>query len=179
MDVHVIVDIVGFYDDGQLADGVNDGLRFAPQSPTRIVDSRNQQGMSSALGQQATATITPPTLPPATEALALNITAVSPTNTTFVTVWPNGIAQPTVSTLNPVARQTIPNAAIVTLGVGSQFNVYNNAGTVHIVIDQVGSFYFLPALNGVSSNATKGTTGVRQYQRQAIATPIKPTMHHP
>jgi hypothetical protein len=34
--VHVVVDIVGFYDDGQ----IGDGLRFRPLTPTRIVDTR-------------------------------------------------------------------------------------------------------------------------------------------
>jgi hypothetical protein len=110
VDVHLIVDIVGFYDDGQLADGTHDGLRFAPRTPQRITDSRQGFGMPGALGQQATATIAAPGgLPQATVALALNVTAVSPTETTFISVWPNGLAMPTVSTLNPNRGQTIPN----------------------------------------------------------------------
>ena len=158
VDVHLVVDIVGFYDDGQLADGTHDGLRFAPRTPQRITDSRFGFGMSGALGQQATASIAAPGgLPPATVALALNVTAVSPTETTFIAVWPNGLAMPTVSTLNPSRGQTIPNATVSLLGDEEQFNLYNNAGSVHIVIDMVGTFYFLDALDGARADARAGS----------------------
>jgi hypothetical protein len=146
VDVHVIVDIVGFYDDGQLADGTNDGLRFMPQTPVRIVDSRIGQGIAGALGQGSTASVSAGSLPPATWALSLNVTAVSPTATTFISVWPNGLDQPTVSTLNPNRGQIVPNAAPVLLGVQDKFNVYNNAGSTHMVIDLVGTFYYRPDL---------------------------------
>jgi hypothetical protein len=108
MDTHVVVDIIGFYGDGQLADGTKDGYRFTPQTPKRIVDSRIGLGMPGALGQQGTATVAAPGLPAATAALALNVTAVAPTNTTFISVWPYGLNRPNVSTLNPSAGQIIP-----------------------------------------------------------------------
>jgi hypothetical protein len=105
VDVDVIVDIIGFYDDGQLADGTHDGLRFTPRTPLRITDSRSGLGMSGPLGAGATASLGAPAaaLPPAIEALALNVTSVFPTSNTFVSVWPNGLPRPTVSTLNPSA----------------------------------------------------------------------------
>jgi hypothetical protein len=154
VDVHLIVDVIGFYDDGQLADGENDGLRFTPRTPLRITDSRIGQGIAGALGTRATASVAPPasSLPPATEAVALNVTAVAPTATTYISVWPNGLPQPLISTLNPNAGQVVPNAAPVLLGDGTMFNVYNNVGSVHLVIDMVGTFYFLPALAGSSSS---------------------------
>jgi hypothetical protein len=183
VDVNVIIDIIGFYDDGQLIDGTNDGLRFIPQTPTRIVDSRSGQGMSGPLGQQGVATITPPNLPPATDALALNVTAVAPTATTFISVWPSGIARPTISTLNPAQGQTIPNAAIITLGAGNKFNVFNNVGSVNMVIDQVGSFYYLPALAGINSlsfkKADAGIPSITRYPRPAVAKLPTPAMLHP
>ena len=151
VDVHVIVDIVGFYDDGQLADGTNDGLRFTPQTPVRITDSRIGQGMTGALGQGSTVSLSAGSLPPATLALALNVTAVAPTSTTYVSVWPNGLPQPTISTLNPNRGQIVPNAAPVLLGDGNKFNVYNNAGSTHLVIDMVGTFYFRPSLRWTRS----------------------------
>ena len=184
MDVHVIVDIIGFYDAGQLANGTDDGLRFVPQTPTRIVDSRFGQGIPTSLGQQGTATITPGALPLATEALALNITAVSPTANTFISAWPYGIDRPTVSALNPSAGQIIPNAAIIALGgPENRFNVFNNVGTVDIVIDQVGSFFFVPGLasgNSQSLNSAGAIAGGRQYQRQAVSTALPSAIrHHP
>jgi hypothetical protein len=146
--VHVIVDIVGFYDDGQLADGTNDGLRFRPQTPVRIADSRIGKGIPAALGQGSTASLSAGVLPPATWALSMNVTAVSPTATTYISVWPSGLGRPTISTLNPNRGQIVPNAAPVLLGKDDKFNVYNNAGSTHMVIDLVGTFYHRPDLGG-------------------------------
>jgi hypothetical protein len=42
------------------------------------------------------------------------------------------------------------------LGDGEQFNLHNNAGSVHIVIDMVGTFYFLDALEGARVDAGTG-----------------------
>jgi hypothetical protein len=151
-DVHVIVDVVGFYDDGVFAGGGDAGLRFTPQNPRRIVDSRVGQGMPGALSPGATASITPPAdaLPAATGGLAVNVTAVAPTADTFITVWPKGLARPPVSTLNPSRGQIVPNAAVALLGESNQFNLYNNAGSVHMVVDMVGAFYAQPGGAGPS-----------------------------
>ena len=75
-DSHVIVDILGFFDDSSLPDG----LRFTPQTPVRIADTRIGLGAPNALGQGTTAVVTaPPAVAPSgTEALALNVTAVLP-----------------------------------------------------------------------------------------------------
>jgi hypothetical protein len=42
--------------------------------------------------------------------------ATGPTNSGFLTVWPTGASQPTVSNLNFVAGQTVPNLVKVGLG---------------------------------------------------------------
>ena len=177
VNVHVIVDIIGFYDDGQLADGTHDGLRFAPMTPTRITDSRIGQGMPGALGQQAQVTLGAGNLPPATEALSLNVTAVSPTATTFISVWPIGLDRPTVSTLNPERGQIVPNATPVLIRFKNLFNVYNNAGSTHLVIDMVGTFYFAPALGGSPGSSTAFNKADGDYARTPKITKLKATLH--
>jgi subtilisin family serine protease len=142
VDSHIIVDILGFFDDSSLGGG----LRFTPQTPVRIADTRIGQGAPSALGAGTTAAITAPgaVAPAGTEALALNVTAVSPTRDTYVSVWPKGISgigQPNVSTLNPRPGQIVPNAVYTLVGPTKAFNVYNNAGVTHIVVDVVGTFW--------------------------------------
>jgi hypothetical protein len=144
-DAHIIVDIVGYYDDGSLPNG----LRFEPIVPTRIVDTRFGQGWSGALGAGSTATIAAPASIAGldTWALATNVTAVTPTQNTFLTVWPAdlpGVGQPATSNLNPAAGTTVPNAVQTMIGLGNEFNVYNNAGTCHLVIDVVGRFEQYP-----------------------------------
>jgi hypothetical protein len=161
-DTHVLVDIVGFFDDGTLSDG----LRFRPQSPVRIVDSRVGQGIPAALGPVTTATVTAPdsVLPPDAFALALNVTAVNPTSSSFITVWPDGIPeipQPGISNLNPRTGQTAPNGVITLVGPENRFNVYNSAGTVHVLVDVAGHFYLYPGTASTSPSIQSADAALR------------------
>jgi hypothetical protein len=136
--VHVIVDIFGVYDDSTI-DG---GLRFHPMTPTRIVDSRIKQGITHALVTGQSATVVAPTnvRDYATLGLAMNVTAVSPTQYSYLTVWPGGASRPTVSNLNLAPGQTVPNAVMCGIGTNFDFNVFNNYGTVNVVVDVSGKF---------------------------------------
>jgi hypothetical protein len=170
---HVIVDILGVFDDGFFVDG----LAFAARTPARIVDSRIGQGTPHALGPATTATITTPgsIATPGTQALALNVTAVSPTALTFLTVWPSDLTMPGSSNLNPAPGQTVPNSVYTRIGPDAAFKVYNNAGTVNLVVDVVGTFYLPPITAGGSASAqdaTKAGTGQwKQTGAQPAATP--------
>jgi hypothetical protein len=146
----LVVDVVGLIDDGTLADG----LRFTPQTPQRIVDSRSALGMPGPLGSAATATVTAPgsVLPAATQALMLNATGIQPTANTYMSLWPTGLARPTVSTLNLGTGQIAANASLTLLGgsAANQFNVYNNNGTANAVVDVVGAFWLYPGTASAS-----------------------------
>ncbi|MBB5870801.1 hypothetical protein F4553_004180 [Allocatelliglobosispora scoriae] len=152
---HILVDIVGVFDDSSL----EDGLRFTPITPTRIADTRTPLGLPGALGPNSTGVLTTPSsviTEPDTSALALNVTAVNPTASTWLTVWPNGVEglpQPTISSLNPAKGQTVPNAVITVIGPEEAFNIYNNAGTTHVLIDVVGTFWLYP---GTASSGFAG-----------------------
>ena len=134
---NVLVDITGLFDDGTLPGG----MVFHPITPQRIVDTRTNLGGSGALGAGKSASFaTSSVVDGSTGALALNVTAVAPTMSTFVTLWPAGVTMPTISTLNPAAKQTVANAAIVTLGDARKFSVFNQAGTTNIVVDVAGTY---------------------------------------
>ncbi|MEH1166272.1 hypothetical protein V6V47_12880 [Micromonospora sp. CPCC 205539] len=141
---HVIVDLVGFYDDGALPNG----LRFDPVVPTRIADTRAGLGWPSRLGPAQTATI--PAGPVAgvdTWALATNVTAVLPTTSTYLTVWPAGwedVPRPTTSNLNANAGAVVSNAVQTMVGPGNMFNVFNAGGYTSVVVDVVGTFFQYP-----------------------------------
>ncbi|MGK5441852.1 choice-of-anchor D domain-containing protein [Micromonospora sp. URMC 105] len=139
---HIIVDIVGFYDDGSLPNG----LRFESIAPTRIVDTRTGQGWPSRLGPGATATVpTPKTIANAdTWGLATNVTAVKPTSTTVMTIWPSGVARPSTSSLNPRAGSLVSNAVQTMISAEDKFNVYNASGYTDFVVDVVGTFNLYP-----------------------------------
>ncbi|MEH0842966.1 choice-of-anchor D domain-containing protein [Micromonospora sp. CPCC 205711] len=149
---HVVVDLVGVVDDGT----VTDGLRFRPRSPTRIADSRIQQGLRD-LGPGATGTVTVPSqlVDEATQVVAMNVTAVTPEKSTVLTVWPAdlGIERPLASNLNPAAGQTVSNGVLAGIGPKDAFNVWNLTGWTGVVADVVGTFYVYPATAGTTASA--------------------------
>ncbi|MFR9774592.1 choice-of-anchor D domain-containing protein [Micromonospora sp. MS34] len=155
---NIVIDLVGVMDDGVVADG----LRFKPLTPTRIVDSRINQGISGALGPGSERKVTAPAnlVTDATEVLAMNVTAVSPTNNTVITVWPAdyGINKPSTSNLNPAAGQIVSNAVMGVIGPQDAFNVHNLSGSTDLVADVVGTFWLYP---GTASAATTGATLTR------------------
>jgi hypothetical protein len=144
----VIIDIIGFYDDSNIAGG---GLRFVPIAPTRIVDTRSQLGAPGPIGTDG-ATINSGNVKDAkTWALSTNITAIKPTKATYLTVWEAAIniVEPTASNLNVAAGQTIANGVTTGIGPDSTFNIANAAGSVDVLVDVNGLFDYFPFdLNG-------------------------------
>ncbi|GAB3868917.1 choice-of-anchor D domain-containing protein [Dactylosporangium cerinum] len=137
---HVVVDIIGIYDDGELG-----GLRFQPLGPTRITDTRQGAG-AHPLGPASSTTIRPPGMlsDVRTVALAANLTGVNPSNSTYLTLWPTGENRPDMSNLNLAQHEIRSNATIIPLSSGGQFNVFNAAWTVDLVIDVAGTFVLRP-----------------------------------
>ncbi|BCB78138.1 hypothetical protein GCM10022251_32490 [Phytohabitans flavus] len=135
---HWLVDVFGYYFNDSI-----DGLKFAPITPQRILDTRT----SSRLGPDTTRAVSvAAAVTPETWALSLNVTAVAPTTGTFLTVWPDfgGGDRPDVSNLNPNAGEVVSNGAITELGDNKQFLVYNSAGSINVVADMGGRFEFFP-----------------------------------
>jgi hypothetical protein len=79
-------------------------------------------------------------------AIMANLTAVAPTQTTFLTLYSANLArQPTVSDLNVNAGQVLPNLAVVELDTTGDAHdgdiyLYNSAGSVNAIIDIEGWF---------------------------------------
>jgi len=133
--VDVIVDVVGYFAPGT-------GAGFTGQAPTQVLDTRVGTGAPIAkLGGGHTLTVTIAGLPAGTTAVALNVTAIDPSTASFLTVYPGDQSRPNVgSNLNYVAGQTITNLVLVPVSPGGSLTLYNNAGTVDIIADLVGSF---------------------------------------
>jgi hypothetical protein len=72
------------------------------------------------------------------QAVVMNVTATNATATSYLTVYPDGVAQPTASNLNFVAGQTVPNLVEVKLGADGTVDFYNAAGTVDVIADVAG-----------------------------------------
>ena len=74
------------------------------------------------------------------DAVAVNVTVVSPTSSNYVTVYPSGTPKPNASNINFVAGQTIPNMAIVKVGNDGKIAIYNEGGSTQVIVDVVGWF---------------------------------------
>lgn len=58
-----------------------------------------------------------------------------------MSVWPSGTAQPTASSLNFAAGQTIPNLVTVKVGAGGKVSFANALGTVDVMVADVVGYY--------------------------------------
>uniref|UniRef100_UPI003983B98B fibronectin type III domain-containing protein n=1 Tax=Lapillicoccus sp. TaxID=1909287 RepID=UPI003983B98B len=160
--VDVIADLVGSYAPGA-------GAAFAATSPTRVLDTRTGLGAPTALGAGATMTLTVPGLPVGATAVALNVTVTNPTAASWLTVYPGGTALPTTSNLNFTPGQTVPNMVIVPLGPGNTVTIYNQAGTVDVIADLVGSY--APTGAGFTGTSPTRVLDTRTGLGQTPATP--------
>jgi alpha-tubulin suppressor-like RCC1 family protein len=115
-----------------------EGSTFTSQSPVRVLDTRQTTG---AVGPGATVTLDlSGRVPAEATAVVLNVTGVTPTAATFVTVFPAGAARPNTSSLNLVAGETRANQVTVALGTDRKVSLYNNAGATHLVADLAGYY---------------------------------------
>lgn len=68
-------------------------------------------------------------------AVVLNVTVVDPTASSWVTVWPSDQPRPLASNLNMAAGQVVPNLVLAKLAPDGSINLYNEAGSTHLIAD--------------------------------------------
>ncbi|MEK8109014.1 hypothetical protein NKG94_37760 [Micromonospora sp. M12] len=100
------------------------GARYNPVTPTRLLDTRSGIGVGTSVPVGPNSEVLLPVasiggVPAATiDAVVVNVTVTQPTATGFLTVYPNGTPAPTVSNINYVAKETVPNLVTVPLTNG-------------------------------------------------------------
>ena len=152
----LIVDVSGWY----TASGGTTGSEFTPEiAPIRICDTRgsnpshlvspntqcdtnvNQGGPANPLVAGTPRTIQATGLGDMTSgasAAVLNVTDVTPTAPSYLTVYPQG-NPPTTSDVNPPVGAVEANFTVATLTAGGTFNVIDRgSGTANLVIDIAG-----------------------------------------
>ncbi len=134
---HVVVDVLAGFVNG--APG-----RYVALTPSRLLDTRDGTGAPKAPVGQTPLTVAltgkngvPPT---GVSAVLLNVTAVRPSASTFITVYPTGGAPPLAANLTAVAGQVVPNMVIARVGGDGAVAMYNNTGLVDVVADVQGYF---------------------------------------
>jgi peptidoglycan hydrolase-like amidase len=104
--------------------------RVTPTTPLKIP----VVGTSASLPGGGTASV-----PDKVTAVALNVTAVDPIRSGFVTVWPCGVERPVASNLNFVAGSRVANGVIAPVGPDGSVCLYAHAAT-DVVVDIAGWF---------------------------------------
>src|SRR5205823_13153003 len=114
---------------------------FFPLTPCRVLDTRNPAGSPPFSGtRNVDVTASGCGAPLSAQAYVMNATAVPPGPLGFLTLWPQGTAQPLVSTLNAGDAAITSNMAIVPTINGS-ISAFASDST-HLVLDISG--YFAP-----------------------------------
>jgi hypothetical protein len=113
--------------------------RYNAVTPFRTLDTRGNARLSAEGTIEATVTGVAG-IPADAAAVAVTITGTGAAQAGFVTAWPSGTARPTASNLNlPDAGTTVPNLAIIPVGVDGRISLYSSGGT-DVIVDITGWF---------------------------------------
>ncbi len=146
-----LIDVVGWADSSV----------FTPVSPGRLLDTRvggsTVDGVSAgggAVGAGSTIDVVVggrggvPTA--GVSAVAINVTAVSPSADGYTSVFPTGEVLPNASNLNWTVGRNVPNAVTVKLGSGGKVSIFNSDGQTNYLVDVVGWFAVDAAFTPIS-----------------------------
>jgi endosialidase-like protein len=159
---------------------------FVGLPPCRLVDTRGN-GFTDPFGPPALAASVPRDfplagqcgIPTAALAVSLNVTVTGTQGPGFVLLFPQGGAQPLVSTLNYLAGETVANAAIAPLGAGGGLTVVAGVSGTELILDVNGYFEDSLVHDVGTDNTFVGvgagnlaTTGLRNTALGANALPV-------
>jgi len=141
----LIGDVEGYYVESTTGD------YYLPNTPDRVLDTRKGTGgVTGAVAAGATISLSVPDctsgsgsskVTATAEAVALNVTAVSPTANGVVTVYPSGTTLPDASNLNYYSGENVPNLVVVGVGSDGEVRFHNGStGSVQLVADLEGCY---------------------------------------
>lgn len=143
--IDLIADLSGYFVDGSA------GASYTGTTPHRLLDTREAgQGPAFGPGEVRSLVVREGAsgVPASASAVALNVTAVSPTRVTDVRVYPthpNG-APPTVSNLNPAPGAITAASVVTAIGEDGTVSIRNAAGSVQLIVDLAG--WYTPGTDG-------------------------------
>ena len=140
---------------------------YAPVTPFRILDTRNTGGPIGQ-GLVRSLQVTGGVVPNTATAAVLNVTEVSGSASSLLTVYPFNTTRPTASNLNFQAHTVIANLVTVTLGANAGqgwINIFNGLGSVNVLVDVEG--YFTPQAASVHQGLFHPISPVRVCDTRA------------
>jgi hypothetical protein len=140
---------------------------FVGINPVRVLDTRqpprgNTIGVTTAgpLGPNATLDVKVTGLsgiPANASSVAINVTIDDDaTLKSFLTVWPKGDPKPLASTNNAEPGFISPVSALMKVGTDGMISVFNQQGSVNVIIDVTG--YFVAEGSTSTSSTTSSTS---------------------
>ncbi len=157
-----------------IAGASSPALQFIPVTPCRLADTRNPKGpfggprLSGGTSRDFAAPAGGCSIPASAAAYSLNVTAVPSKTLGYLTVWPTGQSQPTVSTLNSTDGRVKANAVIVPAGAGGAVSIFvtdtsdvilDINGYFAAVADSTLAFYALTPCRVVDTRGPNGPLG--------------------
>ena len=144
---HMVADVAGWFDSSALT-STSSGSAFYGVPPQRLVDTRNGVGEASVVDDGKFAPLDSRTftvagvagVPSNVESVVLNITAVSPTGTGYVTAYPDNTTRPDASNLNLNLKSDRSNLAVVKVGSNGKIRLFVAEAATHLIIDVFGYF---------------------------------------
>ncbi|HEX3588396.1 MAG TPA: PKD domain-containing protein [Pseudonocardiaceae bacterium] len=133
------------------------GDRFTAIGPARLLDTRHGTGTGGTIAKvAANGTLKLKVagvagIPADVRAVVLNVTVTAPATGGDVIVYPDGISRPTVSTVNFVKNQTVPNLTVVPVGADGMVDLSVVGGPVDLVADATGYFDPRTGANGYTT----------------------------
>ena len=167
----------------------SNGSSYHAVQPYRLVDTRPNsgqigQGNTLTAGRTITFQVSPSGVEPndvpwGATAVVVNITAVNPSSTGYLTAFAAGQTVPYISTVNFTAGKTVANEATIALGNTGDSNygnmtIYNFTGSTDVVVDVQG--YYAP--NGFLHNGPFPMTGGHGAGYNAV-TDVHTGTNHP
>ncbi len=169
---------------------------FIPITPCRLFDTRpsNPQigpratplAAHEVYAVQVTGANGNCTIPADASAVAMNVTTVDGTGSSFLTIWPADVAQPQASSLNWVpGSPPTPNKVDVKLSATGGINLYNDVGSVNVLADVVGyyadhnhddRYYTKAQINGLPASSVVAAGTVAQTERSVVVAEIRHDM---
>jgi hypothetical protein len=141
----VIVDVSGYYSAPAIS---ATGSQFnAEPAPVRICDTRASAAKNQCSGRTIAAgqTLTVPVIglaasgvPVGATAVVVNLTGISPTQPTFLTVFAALPRPAATSDLDPAVQEVRANLVVATLSHNGTISIYNSGGNIDVIVDVLG-----------------------------------------
>jgi hypothetical protein len=129
----VVIDINGYF-----APMTTGGLSLYGVTPCRVLDTRKPPISQTITSMDVNVTTSACAITAAAQAYVFNVTVVPPSALGFLTLWPQGLTRPTVSTLNANDGAITSNMALGPTTNGS-ISIFGSNPT-HVVMDISGYF---------------------------------------